>query len=220
MARIESGIESGDSVAATTTGARIELGFDCHVEHLRGFIPAAQAHQLHQALEAELRWEERSIVLFGRRILQPRLVAWAGQVPYRYSGQTLPPRPFTPAVADLLERVATRVVAPFNHVLANRYRHGQDSMGQHADAESELGPDPLVATLSFGATRPLVVVPRKGLPGARPGDRRVFHLASGDLFVMGGACQRHFRHGIPRVAGLTEERVSLTFRNVLRAPPG
>jgi alkylated DNA repair dioxygenase AlkB len=212
-------IEHGDEVAVATTDTRIALGFDCHVEHLRGFIPADEARQLHQALEAELQWEERSIVLFGRRVLQPRLVAWAGLLPYRYSSQTLPPRPFTPAVADLLERVAARAAAPFNHVLANRYRHGQDSMGQHADAEPELGPDPVVATLSFGATRPLVVVPRKGLPGAQPGKRHVFHLASGDLFIMGAACQRQFRHGIPRVAGLTEERVSLTFRHVLRAPP-
>jgi alkylated DNA repair dioxygenase AlkB len=207
------GIESDDEVA-TAAGTRIPLGHDSYVEHLPGFIAPAEARHLLVVLEQELDWEERSIVLFGRPVLQPRLVAWAGLTPYRYSGQTLPARPFTPAVADLRERVSAWTAAPFNHVLANRYRHGQDSMGQHADAEPELGPDPLVATLSFGATRPLVVVARKGLPA----DRRVFPLACGDLFVMGGACQRHFRHGIPRVAGLTEQRVSLTFRNVLCAP--
>ena len=54
--------------------------------------------------------------------------------------------------------------AHFNHVLLNRYRDGRDNMGLHADDEPELGPDPVVATLSLGATRRLTLVPR------RPGD--------------------------------------------------
>lgn len=208
------GRASNESEQQVAVPGRIDLGHHSFVEHLRGFIPAAEAQRLHRALEQELDWEARSIVLFGRPVLQPRLVAWAGELPYRYSGQTLPPRPFTAAVAGLLAAVSSKTGAPINHVLANRYRHGQDSMGQHADAEPELGDDPLVATLSFGATRPLLVVPRKGLPG----ERRIFPLGSGDLFVMGGQCQRHFRHGIPRVPGLASERISLTFRHVLRAP--
>ncbi len=91
------------------------------------------------ALRGELEWEQREIVLFGRRILQPRLIAWAGEVGYRYSGQTLEPRAFTPAARRLLERVRAEAGAPFNHVLVNRYRTGEDSMGLHADDEPELG---------------------------------------------------------------------------------
>ena len=70
------------------------------------------------AFRDELPWEQREIVLFGRRILQPRLIAWAGDVGYRYSGQTLEPRPFTPAARGLLARVCERTGMPFNHVLA------------------------------------------------------------------------------------------------------
>jgi alkylated DNA repair dioxygenase AlkB len=180
---------------------RLELGADSWVEHLPGFLPPEAAARTFAALQVELAWEQREIVLFGRPVLQPRLIAWAGQLPYRYSGQTLPPRPFT--------------TTPFNHVLANRYRSGDDSMGLHADAEAELGPDPVVATLSLGATRRLQVVPRD----KRHGPPRHFPLAAGDLFLMLGQTQRHFRHGIPRQHSLTEERISLTFRQVLR-PPG
>jgi alkylated DNA repair dioxygenase AlkB len=72
-----------------------------------------------------------------------------------------------------------------------------------------------VATLSLGATRRLQVVPRD----KRHGPARHFPLASGDLFLMLGQTQRHFRHGIPKQPSLTEERISLTFRQVLR-PPG
>jgi alkylated DNA repair dioxygenase AlkB len=159
---------------------------------------------------AEVAWEARAIVLFGRRVLQPRLVGWAGHVPYTYSGQTLPPRPFTPAVARLHEAVVARVGTGFNHVLANRYRDGQDSMGFHADDEPELGPDPIVATVSLGATRRFVVKPRK--PTAGP--PLALELAHGSLVVMGGSCQRHHVHGIPRQAGASGERVSLTFRTI------
>jgi alkylated DNA repair dioxygenase AlkB len=188
------------------------------VDHVRGFIPAGEAARLHAELQRELAWEQRAIVLFGREVLQPRLVAWAGALPYRYSGRTLPPRPFTPRVAELGARVQRHAGVAFNHVLANRYRDGRDSMGLHADAEPELGPDPVVATLSFGAARTLLVVPRKGRAG-EDHPRRAFTLSTGDLFVMGGACQRAFRHGIPRQPAVHEERISLTFRLILRPPP-
>ena len=193
---------------------RVDLGADSWVEHLPAFLPPDEAAQALAALQTELAWEQREIVLFGRPVLQPRLIAWAGELPYRYSGQTLEPRPFTPTVAALLARVRARADTPFNHVLANRYRNGDDSMGLHADAEPELGPDPVVATLSLGATRRLQVVPRD----KHHGPTRHFPLAAGDLFVMLGQTQRHFRHGIPKQPALTDERISLTFRLLLRAP--
>ena len=192
---------------------RVALTERSFVDHLCGFLPAGEAARAHAALVAELSWEQRSIVLFGREVPQPRLVAWAGALPYRYSGRTLPPRPFTATTAALLERVNAHLGQAFNHVLANRYRDGRDSMGFHADAEPELGEEPAVATLSFGATRRLMVVPH----ARRPEWRRAFALGSGDLFFMGGACQRELRHGLPRQAE-AGERISLTFRRLLRAP--
>jgi alkylated DNA repair dioxygenase AlkB len=193
---------------------REELGLGAWVELEAGFVPAAETAACQGVLQEELSWEQREIVLFGRRVLQPRLIAWGGELPYRYSGQTLPPRPFSPALAALVQRVGARQGIPFNHVLANRYRDGTDSMGFHADDEPELGPDPQVATLSLGATRNLVVVPRR----KRDGERRRYALEAGDLFVMGGTCQRHFHHGIPKDRKVMAERISLTFRQVLRAP--
>jgi alkylated DNA repair dioxygenase AlkB len=186
------------------------------LEHEPAWLDRAAADQLLAAVRDELAWEQREIVLFGRRVLQPRLVAWAGLMPYRYSGQTLPPRPFTAALERLLPEVSARAHAAFNHVLANRYRDGDDSMGLHADDEPELGPEPIVATVSLGASRRFVLKPR------RPADGAPLSLAleHGGLLVMGGSCQRHYVHGIPKQAGATAERVSLTFRRVERAPTG
>ena len=187
---------------------RITLARGAWLDHDPAWLSEDDADAALTALRGELEWEQREIVLFGRRILQPRLIAWAGEVGYRYSGQTLEPRAFTPAARRLLERVRADAGAPFNHVLVNRYRTGEDSMGLHADDEPELGPDPVVATLSLGATRRLTLVPRR----PRDGERRSVELPAGSLLVMGGACQRRFRHGIPREPRVTDERVSLTFR--------
>jgi alkylated DNA repair dioxygenase AlkB len=192
-------------------GMRVAVTPDAWLDWEPSWLDAGEAERFFGLVRAELAWEQREIVLYGRRIMQPRLIAWCGELPYRYSGQTLEPRPPTAAVAGLLARVGARAGAAFNHVLANRYRDGRDSMGLHADDEPELGADPVVATLSLGTTRRFVIVPRR----PRDGQRRSLELGAGSLLVMGGAFQRHFRHGLPRDPRVTSERISLTFRCVV-----
>src|SRR4029453_17320511 len=192
--------------------ARTPLAHGAWLDHEPAWLPDADATLA--ALREELRFEQRAIVLFGRPVLQPRLIAWGGELPYRYSGQTLEPRPFTPALARVLPAVAERAGVAFNHVLVNRYREGGDSRGLHADDETELGPDPVVATLSLGATRRLVVKPRrKSEPAVPPLD-----LEHGSLLIMGGACPGHYVHGVPRQPRVQDERISLTFRRLVGTP--
>jgi alkylated DNA repair dioxygenase AlkB len=177
-------------------------------------LPPREADVVHLALLSEVAWEEREIVLFGRRIKQPRLIAWAGDMPYRYSGQTLEPRPWGGQLGSVLDRVCGHTEVAFNHVLLNRYRDGRDSMGFHADDEPELGPDPPVASVSLGAARRFVLAPRRGREG-----RIELVLEHGSLLVMRGRCQAEYRHGIPKDPAVNGERVSLTFRRLL-GPPG
>lgn len=183
-----------------------------YVELLPAWLDADAAKALHQGLLDELAWESREVVLFGRRILQPRLVAWGGDVPYRYSGQTLEPRAMTASVAGVVERVNAHTGARFNHVLVNRYRNGMDSMGMHSDDEPELGPDPVVASVSVGATRRFVLVPKRG-----KGEKITLPLGGGSLLVMGAGCQASYRHGIPKDPAVHGERISLTLRRILPA---
>ena len=197
---------------------RIELHAGAWVETWDAWLRSDEAALLAATLVRELTWEQRHIVLFGKPVLQPRLIAWAGELPYRYSGQTLEPRPWPSAVRAIAARVVATARVPFNHVLMNRYRDGNDSMGYHADGEPELGPDPVVATLSLGQTRRFML--RRH---ARTNDEPplVLPLRDGSLLIMGGTCQRHYRHAIPRESGPgLEERISLTFRHVLRPPAG
>ena len=190
--------------------SRIDLESGAWLDYVPAWIDAPDADRVLTALRDELAWEQREIVIFGRRVLQPRLIAWAGSVGYRYSGQTLEPRAATPITAELMARVVEHTREPFNHVLLNRYRDGADSLGLHADDEPELGPDPVVATLSLGATRRFVVKPRR----AQLGPSRSFAVDHGSLLVMGGTCQRHYVHGVPRQSAPVGERISLTFRRL------
>ncbi len=195
--------------------SRIPLELGAWVELTEAWLAPAEAAASMQTLLEQLAWEQRHIVLFGKPILQPRLIAWAGELPYRYSGQTLEPRPWPAAVSALRARVSAAAQTELNHVLINRYRHGQDSMGYHADAEPELGPDPVVASLSLGQARRFLLR-RHGQKGMPP---LALSLGSGSLLVMGGTLQRHYRHAVPRDRSQDlGERISLTFRRVLRAP--
>jgi len=193
---------------------RIPLRAGAWLDYDAEWLSTEEADHALTSLRGELDWEQREIVLFGRRVLQPRLIAWAGDLAYRYSGQTLEPRPFTPTARRLLANVSVRAGVSFNHVLLNRYRSGEDSMGLHSDDEPELGPDPLVAIASLGTARRLVVKPRR----KQDRERQELSLGHGALLVMGGTCQRHYVHGVPRQAGVHAERISLTFRYLLREP--
>jgi alkylated DNA repair dioxygenase AlkB len=193
---------------------RIPLSAGAWLDYDAKWLSTEEADHALTGLRGELAWEQREIVLFGRRVLQPRLIAWAGDLAYRYSGQTLEPRPFTETARRLLANVSARAGVTFNHVLLNRYRSGEDSMGLHSDDEPELGPDPLVAIVSLGTARRLVVKPRR----KQDRERQELSLGHGALLVMGGTCQRHYVHGVPRQAGVHAERISLTFRYLLREP--
>jgi alkylated DNA repair dioxygenase AlkB len=192
----------------------VPLALGAWLELEPDWLAPPDADALLAALLAELTWEQREVVVYGKRLMQPRLIAWGGERPYRYSGQTLEPRALTPHLLPVLEAVHVRTHVPFNHVLVNRYRDGMDSMGFHADDEAELGENPLVATVSLGATRRFVLRPRRG----RDTEPLAHELAHGSLLIMGGTCQRQYHHGIPRQPAVRQERVSLTFR-WLRADP-
>ncbi|MEO1229249.1 MAG: alpha-ketoglutarate-dependent dioxygenase AlkB [Myxococcota bacterium] len=194
---------------------RRELGGGAWID-VEPWLPDEVARDLHGALVDELEWSQRPIVVFGREVLQPRLIAWAGDRPYRYSGQVLPAQPFGPVLDGLRRRVEERTSLTFDHVLLNRYRDGQDHMGMHADDEPELGEDPQIAALSLGARRRFVIEPK---PKKLRKRRLSFSLESGSLMVMGGRMQHSWRHGVPKQASVENERVNVTFR-LLRYDPG
>lgn len=176
-----------------------------------GWLPAAEADALFSALRTGIPWEVHRIRLFGREHASPRLSCWIGDpgATYRYSGSRFEPRPWPVALAPLRARLASELGVAFDSVLANLYRDGRDAMGWHSDDEPELGPAPVIASVSLGATRRFVLKSR-----GEPARRLALDLPHGSLLVMAGATQRHYRHALPRTARPVGERINLTFRCV------
>lgn len=178
------------------------------------FLTPAEAAALLTELTAAVPWRHEPIKLFGQEVLQPRLTAWYGDAgaTYRYSGLQLEPLPWLPVLQELRQRVQAAAGVAFNSVLLNLYRHGQDSMGWHADDEPELGPNPVIASLSLGATRRFRLRPR---PGADFAHAPVgLELSSGSLLLMRGETQHHWQHAVPKTTRPTAPRLNLTFRMV------
>ena len=107
----------------------------------------------------ETRWRQEHVTLWGRTYPQPRLVAFYGDEGrrYTYSGVTLTALTWTTRLGALKDKVESLCGASFNTVLLNYYRDHRDSMGFHSDDEPELGPNPVIASLSFGEERRFVL---------------------------------------------------------------
>lgn len=116
--------------------------------------------------------------------------------------------PWTSELRALRDRIEGVAGAAFNSALVNLYRDGQDTVGWHADDEAELGPKPVIASVSLGAERVFMLRHRE-LPEFK--NYRVI-LPPGSLLIMGGAAQRHWLHSLPRRAGVKAPRINLTFR--------
>ena len=160
-------------------------------------------------LRNDVPWERHRLRMFGRHIEAPRLSCWIGDADavYTYSRTRFVPHPWTPSLTVLRERVERATSAHFNSVLANLYRDGDDAMGWHSDSEPELGRNPVIASLSFGATR------RFRLRHKRDAARRLdIDLESGTLLLMAGSTQDNYRHDLPRTRREVEARINLTFR--------
>ncbi|QIL76358.1 alpha-ketoglutarate-dependent dioxygenase AlkB family protein [Hymenobacter sp. HDW8] len=178
------------------------------------FLPPIEAEALFQELLNTIPWRHEPIKLFGKEVMQPRLTSWHGDpaARYRYSGLILEPQPWTPALQRLRKQVSEATGADFNSVLLNLYRTGQDSMGWHADNEPELGPHPVIASVSLGATRRFRLRPGPGTPPYAP---LGLDLPPGSLLVMRGPTQQRWQHALPKTTRPIEARLNLTFRRIV-----
>lgn len=192
--------ESGD--------VRQVLPYDGEAWYHPDVVSVTEAREHLAGLIEETPWERRNIVLFGREVAQPRLACWYGDRPYTYSGLTLEPRDFTDRLRELCGIAESRSAWRFNTVLANLYRDGRDSMGWHADDERELGPEPVIASMSFGAVR------RFRLRHRDTRETVEVWLEPGSLLVMRGLTQHCWTHDLPKTTKVTEPRVNLTFRRI------
>lgn len=173
------------------------------------FFDQAEATALFQKLKFEIPWQQDNIRVYGKEYEQPRLTALFGNQgkPYGYSNIVMHPHAWTPLMVYLKEAVEDICNEGFTTVLLNLYRNGKDSNGWHADNEKELGQNPVIASLSFGADR-VFQMKHNTIPSLK---QNVL-LQHGSLLVMKGTTQHYWKHQIPKTAKPIGERINLTFR--------
>ncbi|EAR14152.1 MULTISPECIES: alpha-ketoglutarate-dependent dioxygenase AlkB family protein [Robiginitalea] len=184
---------------------------DATLRYQPGFLLPKEAESLFGEIKSQTPWRQDTIRLFGKTFQQPRLTALYGKngQAYTYSGILMEPLPFTPLLEDLLHRVSIAAGEKFTTCLLNLYRDGSDSNGWHADDEPELGNNPVIASLSLGASR------KFHLKHRRIKSQRVrMNLESGSLLLMAGTTQHHWLHQVPKTKRPVGPRINLTFRRL------
>ncbi len=174
---------------------------------IEDFLPDSDA--ILETLLEEINWEEREIKIFGKIYNQPRLIAWQGDFPYKYSGGTWSSKPFSKTVRLLKNMVELKTETTYNGVLINLYRNGKDSMGWHSDNEKELGDNPMVASLSFGAERNFRIRSK-----SEKGDSFSIVLPNNSLLIMNPGFQKLNEHSLPKTTKSKGIRINLTFRKL------
>jgi alkylated DNA repair dioxygenase AlkB len=176
-------------------------------------VPERLRDSLLDELIARVPWRLENIVVWGKTYPQPRLTAWYGdgEAYYTYSGITLNPLVWIDPILRIKGLVEAVSSESFNSVLLNYYRDNRDSMGLHSDDEFELGPRPIIASVSLGAERTLIMKHRR----KQLAEPVRLLLASGSLLLMKGETQRYWKHGIAKETRPCAPRVNLTFRRII-----
>ena len=200
-----------DLFAPTPTGNL--LPYDGQVNDLGVVIHEANA--LYDNLLNELPWQSDIVTLFGKTHVTTRQIVWMGgnDVSYHYSGQMRRAIPWSKQMLHIKRHIEQQLLSiginvDFNSCLLNYYPSGADGMGYHADDEKQLGTQPIIASLSLGATRKFVFKHKKTQ------DKVELYLESGQLIVMHGDTQEFWKHTITKTKTVASGRISLTFRKI------
>ncbi|OLT49029.1 DNA repair protein [Saccharomonospora sp. CUA-673] len=203
----DTGTDSTDDTGAAGTPAvrqldglrRTDLGDGAWVDVLPGWVTGA--HALFDVLAAEVPWRAERRRMYDRTVDVPRLLSF-------YDEHHPLPHPVLTTARDRLSRhYEAELGEPFRTAGLCFYRNGNDSVAWHGDTIGRgKAEDTMVAILSVGEARPLLLRPRGGGPTVRYG------LGHGDLIVMGGSCQRTWEHAIPKSSQAVGPRISIQFR--------
>ncbi len=192
------------------------------IEH---FFKKEEADALLSDLTENIHWEQGEIMMFGKKVLEPRLTAWYGDEgkEYTYSGKKQTPLAWMDTLKGIKNKIETdceKLTPPqsrevrdvpynpvFNSVLLNYYRNGQDSMGWHSDDEKELGLNPTIASLNLGESRRFLIRNK-----ADKNLKKEILLTHGSLLIMTDEMQHYWQHAVPKEPKKQQPRINLTFR--------
>lgn len=186
------------------------LPVDGVVNYYGPILDRLEMARFYEILFRQIPWKNDEAVIFGKRIITARKVAWYGDsdFSYTYSGTTKQALVWTPALAELKGRIQGLTGTVFNSCLLNLYHHGDEGMSWHSDDEKSLVTNSSIASLSLGAEREF------RFKHKRLDQKISVLLENGSLLVMKGSTQTHWLHSIPKSKKVTTPRINLTFRSM------
>ncbi|WP_448607303.1 alpha-ketoglutarate-dependent dioxygenase AlkB family protein [Paenimyroides ceti] len=169
-----------------------------------------EADRYFEILLHTIEWRNDEAVIFGKKIITKRKVAWYGEHPfeYTYSNTTKKALPWTKELIDLKHIIETKTGETFNSCLLNLYHNGNEGMAWHSDGEKDLKKDGAIGSLTFGAERKFAFKHKKS------GEKVQLILQHGSLLVMKDVTQTHWLHRLPPTKVVTKPRINLTFRTI------
>lgn len=158
-----------------------------------------------------IEWRHDEVVIFGKKHITKREVAWYGDLPFRYtySSTTKSALPWTAELKELKSAAEARTGERFNSCLMNLYHDGTEGMSWHSDAEKELKRNGAIASLSFGAERKFLFRHK------HTKEKVTVFLEHGSLLTMKAETQEFWLHSMPPAKLITTPRINLTFRTIV-----
>lgn len=165
-----------------------------------------------ETLLTSIPWKNDEAIIYGKRIVTSRKMAWVGDTSYfyTYSGTTKKATPWTPLLLKLKAQVENLTNSSFNSCLLNLYHNGSEGMGWHSDDEKSLGNNTTIASVSFGAHR------KFAFKHKMTKESRSIKLEHGSLLVMKGETQSYWQHSLLKSLLVQEPRINLTFRTIVQ----
>jgi alkylated DNA repair dioxygenase AlkB len=173
-------------------------------------IPVEKALDYFEKLLCSVRWSHDEVVIFGKKHVTKREVAWYGDdsFKYSYSNTTKVAHPWTDELMELKHITEAISRQRFNSCLLNLYHNGEEGMGYHSDDEKELGVNPVIASVSLGAERKFTFKHRQTRETCS------VMLGNGSILLMKDETQHHWLHTLPKMKRVSSQRINLTFRSI------
>jgi alkylated DNA repair dioxygenase AlkB len=158
-----------------------------------------------------IEWRHDEAIMFGKKVITKREVAWYGEKPfeYTYSNISKYALPWTEELLELKNLIEKESGEEYNSCLLNLYHHGTEGVGWHSDGEPDLKENGAIASMSLGAEREFVFKHKKSKRNVS------LMLEHGSLLIMKGTTQKYWLHRLPPRKKVKKPRVNLTFRTIV-----
>ena len=183
---------------------------DGEVNYFGAIVSLEIADALFLQLRDEIAWENDEIILFGKRIVTKRKVAWYGNLPFEYTYSNVKKQAiaWNETLFELKSLVEDKSGCSYNSCLLNLYHSGSEGMAWHSDNEKELLENGAIASLSFGVERVFELKHKQDKIKVK------VLLEHGSLLLMKGTTQKHWLHQLPKNQKVGTPRINLTFRTI------